>query len=241
MNVRGCQVGMCAVAVGLSLALLQTGCSGGDFGSELSARPVPRSLDLNGQVLRLPQDEPFSIALAPTQEQPGLGGKADANAQVSNRGDADANAQVDNGGAASAEFQLGHAIKNDSDRQASLLVRLHCEFETTAEATPPGPLRDAEVGLRLYARDGRNRLLRNMQLAHHSTEEGAASSRVGKDVDFRLTLGPREWVSVYVAGGVHIDTQEGHSARGAIKLSGLKMEIETELAPPVQGAGDEQG
>jgi hypothetical protein len=148
---------------------------------------------------------------------------------------------VENGGSATAGFQLGHALRNDSDRLVSMHVRLRCEYETEAQATPPGPLPDAKVELNLYARDGRNRLVRTFNLAQHSTEEGAAASRDRKDIDLTLPLGAREWVSIFLAGGVEIETPEGHAARGAIQLNQLEMEITTETAPPVQKAADEQG
>lgn len=228
--------------VGILLLLSLAGCSGGDFGSELTVRPKPRPLSRgDGQVVRLPQDEPFSIALAPTQETPGLVGTAEVDAHASKDGNADARASVENGGSAVAGFQLGHALKNDSDRQMVLHVHLRCEYVTEAEANPPGPLPDAKVGLKLYARDSRNRLRRNFNLTQHSTEEGAASSKDRKDIRFGLTLGPYEWVNIFLAGSVEVETQEGRSARGSIKLGDLVMEIRTEMAPPVQKIGDEQG
>ena len=150
-------------------------------------------------------------------------------------------AHVQNGGSALAGFQLGHALKNDTDRQMALRVQLSCTYETNAVATPPGPLPDAQINLNLYARDSSNRLLREIGLALHSTEDGAAACKDDKQVSFSLTLGPREAVNVFVAGSVNIDTQEGRSAEGSIKLSGLKMEIQAEPAPPVQKAADEQG
>jgi hypothetical protein len=229
------------VAASLSSVLLITGCGGGDFGSELTVRPKPHLLSgSDGQVLRLPHDEPFSITLAPTQETPGLGGTAEADTQVSKKGNADAVARVENGGSALAQFQLGHALKNDSDRQMDLHVHLACDCQTEAEATPPGPLPDAKISLTLFARDNHNRLLRSINLAQHSTEEGAAASKDHAQRSFTLTLGPGESVNVFVAGSARVDTQDGHSARGSIKLSGLEMEIKTELAPPVQQAADEQ-
>lgn len=241
MTVRNAVPQSCILVAASLTSLLLTGCGGGDFGSELTVHPKPHLLSgSDGQVLRLPHDEPFSITLAPTQETPGLGGTAEADTQVSKKGSADAVARVENGGSALAQFQLGHALKNNSDRQMDLHVHLACDYLTEVEATPPGPLPDAKISLKLFARDGRNRLLRNFNLAQHSTEEGAASSKDHKDIDFTLTLGPRESVNVFLAGSVRIDTPDGHSARGSIKLSGLKMEIKTELAPPVQQAADEQ-
>ncbi len=232
----GCIVFAGAVLVGLSA------CGGGGFGSELATRPTPRSLDTGqGATLRLPQDEPFSITLAPKQAAPGLGGTAEAVSHVSNDGHADADARVDNGGSATASFQLGHALKNDSDRLVSLRVCLRCEYETEAEATPARPLPDAKIGLNLYVRDGRNRLVRSLTLAQHSTDEGAASSKNHKDIEFTLSLGARQSVNIFLAGGVEIETTEGHAAHGSIKLSKLEMEIRTEAAPPVKQAGDERG
>lgn len=231
-----------AVLVLVPWVVLAAGCSGNGVGSELKARPRPRPLEAEkGRVVRLPQDEPFSIALAPSQEAPGLGGEARAEARASREGSAEATAEVKNGGSAQAEFQLGHAFRNDSDRQVELQVRVRCGFETAASADPPGPLPDARVELRLYARDDRNRLVRNIGLTGHSTENGAASSTDSKDVVFGLALGPGEAVSVFVGGGVRVETREGRSARAAIKLTGLEMEVRTQAAPPVRTAGDEQG
>jgi hypothetical protein len=232
----GCTVLACAVLAALS------GCGGGGFGSELEARPTPRPLD-TGQnaTLCLPQDEPFSIALAPKQAAPGLSGSADAVSNVSKQGHADATARVENGGSATASFQLGHALKNDSDGLVSLRLRVQCEYDISAEATPPSPSADAKVELNLYARDGRNRLVRSLNLAQHTTAEGAASSRDRKDIEFTLPLGARESLNIFLAGGVEIETPEGRAARGTIKLDKLEMEIATEAAPPVRKAGDGQG
>ena len=231
----------CIVFAGLALVML-SGCGGGGFGSELAARPTARSLDTGpGVTLRVPQDEPFSIALAPKQAAPGLGGAADAVSNVSKQGHADATAHVENGGSATASFQLGHALKNDSDRLVSLHVRLYCEYEIDAESTPAGPSPDASVELNLYARDGRNRLVRSLNLTRHSTDEGAASSKDHKEIEFTLPLGARGSLNIFLAGGVEIEIPEGRAARGSIKLSKLEMEIRTEAAPPVTKAGDGQG
>ena len=222
MNVHHSRLGSyLPVALAISSLLVLAGCGGGDFGSELTVRPNPRPLrQADGEMIRLPQDEPFSITLGPSREAPGLVGEAEADAHVSEDGNADAMARVENGGSAEAGFQLGHAFQNESDRQLELRVRMRCEYETAAEATPPRPLPDAKVSLMLYARDGRNRLLRNFNLAQHSTAEGAAASTDRKDIEFTLMLGPLESINIFLAGGVKIETREGHTADGSIKLSG---------------------
>jgi hypothetical protein len=231
----------CIVSACTSLLALSA-CGGGGLGSELAVRPTPRALDTSaGSTLRVPQDEPFSITLAPKQAAPGLGGTADAVTNVSKDGHADAMARVENGGTAVASFQLGHAVENDTDRLVSLHVRLQCEYETEIEATPAGPSPDAKVELTLYARDGRNRLVRTLNLTRQATDEGAAASRDGKDVEFTLPLGARTSLNIYLAGGVAIDTPEGRAARGALKLDKLEMEITAQAAPPVEKAGDGQG
>lgn len=215
------------------------GCAGGEFGSELSERPrksVPLS-PADGAVLRLPQDQPFTITLAPTRKTPGLDGKADADAKANRDGKAEARAMVDNGGNATAGFQVGHSMKNDSDRLVNLTVRMICEYETAAGATPPGALPDAKVSLNLYARDGRNRLLTNMNLAQQASDAGTVSSKNLKELEFTLPLGAREWVNIYIAGTVQIEVPSGRSAEGLVKLTRLEMEITQEIAPPVQPAG----
>ncbi len=242
MIVRSVGLESFCVAASLSVLLVFAGCGGNGLGSELKVQPTPQLLSRGDHgTIRLPTDEPFSIALAPTQKEAGLGGTAEVEAHVSKDGSADAAARVENGGSARAWFQLGHAFENDSDRQAELRLRVRGAFETAAQATPPGPLPDVSVGLKLYARDSRNRLLRDFCLTQHSTDQGAASSSDRKEVQFVLTLGPHERVSVYLAGSVQIETREGRSAHGSIKLSGVEMEVTTELAPPVGRAGDGQG
>lgn len=223
------------------LWLLRVGCGPDEFGGELRFRPSPQPLGAAAsETIRLPQDRPFSIALAPTRETPGLGGTAEADAHVWRDGRADAEARVENGGSALAGFQLGHAFSNEHDQQMALHFQVACEYRTDASAWPPGPLPDAKVTLKLYARDGRNRLLREFSLAEHSTDEGAAASTSHKQIDFDLTLGPRQSLSVFVAGGVEIDTPDGRSAQGSIRLEGLNFQVRTEVAPPVRKAADEQ-
>ena len=111
------------------------------------------------------------------------------------------------------------------------------------ETAPPGPFADAQVSLTLYARDGRNRLLRSVKCATHSSQEGAAASKNNKEIMFELPLGARESVNLFLAGNVWIETTPEREARGKIELRGLEMVIETEPAPPVvaENAGDEQG
>ena len=228
-------------ALGMLGTGLLTACGAGDAGSELAMRPKPRAIGARA-VLRIPQEEPFSITLSSAQETPGLQGEAGTEKRVTDDGNADAEAWVRHGGTAQATFQIGQAVANDSDQQVQLRVTARCSYETMAETVPPGPFADAQVSLTLYARDGRNRLLRSLKFIAHSTEEGAASSANTKEVTFELTLGAREWVNIFVAGDVQVETTPEREARGKVELRGLEMVIETEPAPPVgmENAGDER-
>jgi hypothetical protein len=148
-------------------------------------------------------------------------------------------ANVSDGGQARATFQLGHAFKNDGERQTDLHVRVRCDYEYQADPAARWP--DAKVGLKLYARDGRNRLRNSFSLVQHTSEDGAAASKDGKELEFTLTLGPGEAVNVFLAGQVEIDVDVGRSARGSLKLSGLEMEVQSRPAAAVRTAGDGQG
>ena len=230
------------MGLAVASAVLLTGCGAGELGSELSMRPKPQSLDTN-TTLHVPQDEPFSITLSSSQETPGLSGETETEKNVSNDGNASAAVKVRKGGSAEAAFQIGQSVINDSDQQVQLCVTARCSYETEVATVPPGPFGDAEVNLTLYARDGRNRLLKSLKFAAHASDEGAASSKNTKEVVFDLPLGARESVNLFVAGNVQIETVPEREASGRIELRGLEMVIETKPAPPVgaETAGNEQG
>ncbi|MCC6358168.1 MAG: hypothetical protein IT450_05455 [Phycisphaerales bacterium] len=229
-------------AAGLLLLHGLAGCGGGGMASELSAQPEARPLSRSsGNLLRLPADDKFSIALAPAQKAPGINGKAEASASAERSGVGDASARVENGGTASATFQVGHALKNDSNNQLDLVVRTRFNYEYAAGAQPAGETEDATLSLNLYARDGKNRLLKTLTVLAHSTAEGDVKSKDRKEAEFTLTLGPGDSVSVFVGGTVMINTKEGRSADGSIKLSGLEMDVESKVAPTVAPASAPTG
>lgn len=220
-----------------ALLLLVAGCSSGSMTSELAARPEPRAIaKLAAGMLRLPQDEKFSIALAPAQKSPGIMGVADANAKATHDGNADLSATVENGGTASATFQVGHAFANDSDRQMDLKIRLRFDYEYHAEARPAALTEDAVLGVDVFARSDRGKLLKTINVLKFSTAEGDVTSRGNKEADFVVTLAPADAASVFVGGNVQIAAQDGHSASATIKLSKLEMEIEPKSAPAIPAA-----
>jgi hypothetical protein len=234
--------GIACLLVGAVLAAPLYGCGGGQLGSELTVRPEPQPLGGGaGSVLHLPADRQYSIALAPTQESPELDGTAEADAQASKDGSASAVAQVVNAGKATAGFQLGYSVKNESDRQTALKIRVRCEHEISVRSDPPSATPDAKTSLTLYARDQYNRLLRTIELARDDSNDGAATSGGRTDAEFELLLGPGDTVSIFLAGSVQIDTRRGRTARGEVKMTGLEMDIETIAAPPVKKIADEQG
>lgn len=231
---------MTRVAVLLFVGTL-AGCGGADFGAELSARPRPVTLKTDaGSVTRLPQDQKFTITLAPSSKEPGLTGAAEADSHATADGAADAAARVSNGGKASASFQLGHAFKNESERQIDADIRIRFKYEIAAQATPPADVPGATVGVRLYARNARNVLVRTVDLLSHTTENGAASRRGDNDLTCTLTLGPGEALNVFLAGLAGVEAREDRTASASVKLSDVQMEITSKPAPPVRTPGDGQ-
>jgi hypothetical protein len=221
------------VAAGL-LALL-TGCMGAQFGSELSAKPKPRALrSTQSATVHLPQDEAFAIVLPSAHKKAGLDGTAESDADAKPAGAAEASASVKTAGTAEGLFQLGHALSNETDRQmdVAFTVRVHYEFE--ARNQPAERLPDAAVGLRLYAREPRGRLLRDLVLVDATTESGTAQRHGDETLNFTLTLGPGDTVHVFLAGQAKVDISTGRSASSSLKVSHLEFDVVTQPAPPVQ-------
>ena len=234
---------LCAISIVACLGLTAplAGCGSGRFGSDLSARPAPRPIQPNdGDSLRLPRDASFSIVLPQASKKPGLDGTAEADAEATGAGDAMATVAVTHSGEALGLFQLGHAFKNDTDRQVDLEVAVQLNYSFEATADPESGYPDATVGLRLYARDVHGRMLRDLEFVEHSTENGPAASKGDEQARFTLTLGPGQAVDVFVAGQAKAEIRAGRSATGSLKLSDLQMEVTTRPAPPVRAVDDEQ-
>ncbi len=220
-------------ALALSVAGL-AGCGQGGFTSELAVQPPAQSVRATEPAtLSFPQDKPFAIALAPTQQTPGLDGTADADAHATKDGNADARAEAKQAGKSTAGFQLGHALKNETERQVDFAFHVRFKYQYDAAAQPASGLPDAVLGLTLYARTGRGRPLTELNVLQHSTENGAVQRASDEELQFTLTLGPGETANVYLGGEVRVDVANGHSASGALKVSDLKMDVETRPAPPV--------
>lgn len=227
----------CVALTGLGLGAGATGCGAAGFGSELSTVPVAKPVsDISGGTIRIPQDEKFSIRQQSDHDQAELGGSATADATAAVEGTAAATADVTHGGTAEGTFQLGHAFQNDSNRQMDLLVRVRCTYEATVSNEPVTALPDAFAGLNLYARDGRNRLVRTDVLAAQSTEQGGTTGGGQVERRFTLTLAPGDSVAVFVAGNARVGVKPERSARSSIRLTGLELEVSPKLAPAV-GSG----
>lgn len=212
------------------------GCSGSGAGSELAyqARPtLVADAAGGGSTLHLPRQQPFSIVLSPSREEPGLGGTAHAEAVASGDGQARTAAQVGAEGSAQGTFQLGHALSNQSARQVDLSFSVRFAYEYSASLTPQAARPDAKVSLTLYARDGRNRLLVERPLITHSTEQGAVQDVGTTQTQFTLTLGPDESVSVFLAGQAQVQAKGVATAQAQVAVTGLEMDVTTHVAPPV--------
>lgn len=219
--------------LGLCLALsgLLVGCSGGDFASEVSARPAPTSLSRRDEFrFRLPADEKFSIALAPSRQAPGLGGTAHAVGKAQREGTAELSADIESGGEAEATCQVGHVFRNDTEQQLDLEVSATVEFEYTAEvpAAPTGV--NVDVGLRLYARNSRNLLVRNHSIVAHTVEDGSGARRGQETLKFVQALAPGESITVFVAGRAAVKAEFGKSAACRLALRRTEMDVTTRTA-----------
>lgn len=230
-----------ALSAGVLLAFMAmlTGCGGASFGAELSDRPEPMALTEQTRVVTIPQAQPFSITLAPSQKQPEIGGTAEVTSSAEPSGRARAEASITGGGTASAAFQVGHAFRNAGDRLVDVQVQVDARYRYAVRGdTPDLPLAGAHVNL--YAQDERSGSLALLALASHTSDRGDASGQDAKTVSFGFPLGPGRVAHVYLAGNVQIDAGSGHTASGSIELESLQMRIETTPAPPVQGGPSTQ-
>lgn len=224
------------VALGFSICLAAplAGCASTTFGSELTATPAPLIIrDTQATTLRLPSETGFSIHLPQSTEQAGLQGAVDATAKVEKEGSASAVAVVRNGGKGAATFQLGHVFRNDTAQQLDLNIRVRYAFEFAVKNEPVQNLPDATLGIRLFARDARGRLLRDFDLIRHSTEQGAATRRSDEDLSFELVLGVNETMSVFLAGQSSVDAPEGRSAESRLEVKQFSMDVQTRPSPAV--------
>lgn len=213
------------------------GCASGNFASELSSKPQPRTLTATDTFeLHLPAQEKFSIARPQANEDAGLYGKADANADARPDGTAIVQASASDGGKASAQFQLGHAFQNNTDRQLALDITVRFKYESESAEEPADGRPDAAVGLKLYARDSRNRIIRNYTLMRHTTEEGPATSQDQRRYAFPVTLAPGEAVSVYLGGEATATVRDGYKAQSRLALTELEMDVVSHAAPAIESA-----
>lgn len=226
------------------------GCGGANFGADLTSRPRATTVSAESPAERTyPGDGPLGIFHAESSRSAGLGSDAQSDAHASPDGTADATASIEKGGDAGGTFQLGHAFSNDGDRQIDLdiVLRFHYEYEARASQTPPRV--DGGVGLKLYARDHRNRLLRNDDLVAYTLEQGNSAGSADKEIRFSVPLGPGGTVNVFLAGQARVSAEFGPSAACSLKVSGLKLSVTAHPAPPTAAApsgnapttpGDEQ-
>lgn len=220
----------------LAMASGMTACTGAQFGSEIGARPKLHLIRaVERTTLHLPKDEPFSIALPSVSRKAGFDGVVEGDATAKPTGEAEATATVRTAGTVESLFQLGHGLANDTDRQMDFDIKVRFQYEFIVTNEPAAPVPDATVGLRLYVRDDRGRLLRDMVQVDYSTESGAAHQAADKSVDFTVTLGPGGWINVFLAGLAKVDLAADRSASATLKFRDLQMEVATQAAPELPG------
>lgn len=236
-HIRRITSALCVPLAGLALL---SGCESGQFGAELVAQPKAYAINsTQTTTLRLPSDQSYNIALPRVEEEPGLGGSAEADATAEATGSASAMARVDHGGVAEGVFQLGHAIRNATQRQTDLKIDVRFTQSFKAGTSSAAGLADAMAGLRIYARTGRGRVLRDIALLDYSTESGSVARTTTEGVDFTITIGPNETVNVFLAGRARVDVPDERSAHARIELRDVTMSIEAVPAPAVRTAGGE--
>ncbi|MGE0482090.1 MAG: hypothetical protein AB7Q17_16635 [Phycisphaerae bacterium] len=232
------RMGCCGLACASMLGgWALAGCAAGGPGAELGIRPQPFVVAApEAKTLRVPQDERFSIVLSPSSREPGPGGAADARADADAGGSAEVKADVQRGGKASGTFQLGHAWKNDTDRQIDVALATEYRYAFSVQAEQQPGARDAgiDLSLKFYARDHLNRLVRSVDLVQHTTEQGDAARQSQESFRVTLPLPPGATIYVYLAGHVTIDTaRSGRSASGELRVSDVRLEAALSPAPAV--------
>jgi len=224
----------------MPVLLLFAGCASERFGSELSVSPSPQPFrEQVTTTVRVPQDAPFRIALPRSSRAAGLDGQAVADAQAEPSGQAQASAQVTASGTAEGMFQLGHSVSNQTDRQTDLDFRVSFTYEFQTQVEPDIGRPDATVGLKLYARDQRGRMLREMTLVGHTTESGPTQRQAREDLRFGVSISPGSTVHVFLAGQTRVEILSGGTAAAQLKLSDLRMEITSHPAPAVGATSHE--
>jgi len=240
MNIRSLSRSVIPAFLLAALAgICVTGCAAGGAGGDLSVRPDAKPLSKHaGKAFSLPKDEKFTITLAPASQAPGLEGKAEGKATCEAKGEGKASAKVEKGGTANGTFQLGHAVKNDSEQQVDLSVRVKFKCEYAVEANPMLARGKTAASLKIFARDGRNRLLQSFGVVQQSSDEGKVDSNATKDIGFTITLGPGESVAIYLAGVADANLRDGETGEARISASDVTMELETRAAPQVKAAAN---
>lgn len=222
------------LALAAALLTCGPGCGNGNFGVALSATPKPYDMrEERSLSLSLPQSDGFSIHLSQSTREAGLQGTAAANAQATPDGNGELSAKVENGGRASGTIQLGHSFRNDTSRQMDMTARVRYGYEYQLSSKPEPRQLGATVGIRLFAKEERGRLLRDLPLVTQTTEQGGATRTADEDVSFTITLGPGQTALIYVAANVAVDVIDLRSAEASLRIRDMKMDIQTQLSPAI--------
>lgn len=213
------------------LMALAAGCGGSsNFGSDLPTRAGSLRQEPLNRVLRLPQDAPFSIAIAPSHQSPGIEGTAEAQSKADPQGAADAKAKVSGSGSANALFQLGHAVRNDREQPVDVTVRVRYRYAVDVDVRGEQRLPEAMVGLRLYVKDERDRMLRSIGLMQHDTDSGPIHSESENSVEVTAPLGASGSLTVFLAGQAQAVVDPSGAAECKLSISNLQMEISSATA-----------
>ncbi len=221
--------------ISLGIGALSAGCGGGRLGTDLSQRPPPHALAAPAATtLHLPRDRPINITLGRSHRAPGLGGSVEADAATDGQATADARVSIQQGVEGEAPIQLGHALRNDTDRQTDVDFLIRVQFGLEAATAPPENRPGATVGPRLCARDPRGRLRHEAVLGDYAPEFEAVQ-RVGQEtLRLTLTLAPGEALGEFLAGRVVGAVEGPWSASARLQIRSLQCELTTQPVPAVR-------
>lgn len=230
-----------AAVTGFGL-IVAAGCSSARFGAELNAAPKKsfRVAQPTESTTTFPTAAPFNIISHDATEAARLLGTAHATATAEPAGTASASAQVERDGSALGEFQLGQQIQNGTGRQADFSISVQFAFTSRIESMPDERLPDASNGLRLFARSSTGRMLQELALLGHTSEEGCSRQEGMLTTDFTITLGPDESAAIYLAGQAKVDVEERRKVDSELTLADVQIKVHTQPAPPVGTQGDDQ-
>lgn len=218
---------------GVLLIATIPGCSSAGAASDLAYKPRPQVIPPSGAI-HLPQDGKLGIALVSFDRHAGISGVVDGDATADADGNGLLRGVVSKGGSIGGVLQLGHAFENNSDHQVTLEVNFAFHYKLELAGDAKAGATDAVVGLKLFVRNSYSRALRAIDIANHSTEQGAVQRESTEQQSLSIPLGPGESVQIFVAATAAADTIKSERSAGyKLTIDHVRIDATSRSAPPV--------